>query len=55
MPPFEPSLPASHAAQALKAGQISPQQWLAEQRQRIASLNPSLRAYLSQTDDGPPA
>jgi len=55
MPPFEPLLPASHAAQALKAGQISPQQWLAAQRQRIASLNPSLRAYLSQTDDGPPA
>ena len=55
MAPLDPLLPGRAVAQALQAGQISPGQWLAAQRQRIASLNPSLRAYLSQTDDGPPS
>ena len=55
MAPLDPLLPGRAVAQALQAGQISPGQWLAAQRQRISSLNPSLRAYLSQTDDGPPS
>ncbi|MBM3363897.1 MAG: amidase, partial [Betaproteobacteria bacterium] len=55
MAPLDLLPPGRPVAQALQAGQISPGQWLAAQRQRISSLNPSLRAYLSQTDDGPPS